>query len=106
MNTDKNARLTPIGRGRRVRRTKIGLTPQGLAKAAGVRPRTVRKCLARFRGSALQSAFRSDEFGKRFRYSVITPFPDANRAPLRLKTRGRLGPHALGLRELARHCHT
>ncbi len=47
MTIHKKATLTPIGRERLARRIESGLTPQVLAKAAGVCPRSVRKWLAR-----------------------------------------------------------
>lgn len=48
MNIHKNARLTPFGRERIVQAVLSGQTPQAVAYAAGVCPRTVRKWLARF----------------------------------------------------------
>jgi transposase InsO family protein len=48
MNIHKNARLTPLGRGRIVNQVRSGQTPEAAARAAGVCPRTVRKWLARF----------------------------------------------------------
>jgi DNA-binding CsgD family transcriptional regulator len=41
MNLHKNARLTPRGRERIVRQVESGQTPEAVAKAAGVCPRTV-----------------------------------------------------------------
>lgn len=54
MNIHKNARLTPRGRERIVRQVESGRTPQAVAEAAGVCPRTVRKWIDRYRreGSA------------------------------------------------------
>ncbi|CAH2394141.1 helix-turn-helix domain-containing protein [Mesorhizobium ventifaucium] len=54
MNIHKNARLTPRGRERIVRQVESGQTPQAVAEAAGVCPRTVRKWVDRYRreGSA------------------------------------------------------
>ena len=49
MNLHKNARLTPLGRERIVRLAQSGQTPQAIATAAGVCPRTVRKWLRRYR---------------------------------------------------------
>ena len=49
MNVHKNARLTPIGRERLVRRVMSGQTPESAARLAGVCPRTARKWLARFK---------------------------------------------------------
>ncbi|MCW2286671.1 transposase [Rhodoblastus acidophilus] len=48
MNIHKNARLTPFGRERIVSAVLSGQTPEAVAQAAGVCPRTVRKWLARF----------------------------------------------------------
>jgi len=42
LNIHKNARLTPIGRARLVPEVASGQTPQAIARAAGVGPRTVR----------------------------------------------------------------
>lgn len=53
MNIHKNARLTPIGRERIVRLSASGLTPQAIAQAAGVSPRTVHKWLRRYRCAGL-----------------------------------------------------
>ena len=54
MNIHKNARLTPRGRERIVRQVESGQTPEAVAEAAGVCPRTVRKWVDRYRreGSA------------------------------------------------------
>ena len=49
MNMHKNARLTPRGRERIVRQVESGQTPEAVAEAAGVCPRTVRKWLDRYR---------------------------------------------------------
>ena len=49
MNVHKNARLTPHGRERIVGQAASGQTPQAIAAAAGVCPRTVRKWLERHR---------------------------------------------------------
>lgn len=53
MNIHKNARLTPIGRERLVREVAGGQTPQAIARAAGVCPRTVRKWVARYKAEGL-----------------------------------------------------
>jgi len=54
MNIHKNARLTPRGRERIARQIESGQTPEAVAKAAGVSPRTIRKWIDRYRreGSA------------------------------------------------------
>ena len=48
MNVHKNARLTPLGRERIVRQVVSGQTPEAVAQAAGVCPRTVRKWVDRY----------------------------------------------------------
>ena len=53
MNIHKNARLTPSGRERIVRQVSSGQTPEAVAEAAGVCPRTVRKWLDRYRREGL-----------------------------------------------------
>src|SRR6185437_8874234 len=53
MNVHKNARLTPRGRERIVRQVEGGQTPEGVAQAAGVSPRTVRKWVDRYRREGL-----------------------------------------------------
>ena len=49
MNLHKTARLTPRGRERIVRQIESGQTPEAVAEAAGVCPRTVRKWVDRYR---------------------------------------------------------
>ena len=53
MNVHKNARLTPRGRERIVRQVEGGQTPEAVAEAAGVCPRTVRKWVERYRREGL-----------------------------------------------------
>src|SRR3954465_5781200 len=53
MNVHKNARLTPHGRERIVRRVEMGRTPKAVGEAAGVCPRTVRKWVSRYRSEGL-----------------------------------------------------
>jgi transposase InsO family protein len=53
MNIHKNARLTPRGRERIVRQVESGQTPEAVAKAAGVCPRTIRKWIDRYRREGL-----------------------------------------------------
>ena len=48
MNMHKNARLTPRGRERIVRQVESGQTPEAVAQALGVCPRTVRKWVDRY----------------------------------------------------------
>jgi transposase InsO family protein len=54
MNIHKNARLTPLGRERIVVQVLSGQTPQAVALAAGVCPRTVRKWVARFKAAGVE----------------------------------------------------
>ena len=53
MNVHKNARLTPYGRERIVHQVESGQTPEAVAEAAGVCPRTVRKWVERYRREGL-----------------------------------------------------
>lgn len=53
MNIYRNARLTPLGRERLVRQIESGQTPEAVARAAGVCPRTVRKWRERFRAEGV-----------------------------------------------------
>lgn len=53
MNIHKNARLTRYGRERIVSQVEGGQTPQAVAEAAGVCPRTVRKWVDRYRREGL-----------------------------------------------------
>ena len=53
MNVHKNARLTPRGRERIVRQVESGQTPEAVAQAVGVCPRTVRKWVDRYRREGL-----------------------------------------------------
>src|SRR5436305_9356 len=53
MNLHQNARLTPHGREWIVRQAQSGQTPQAIATAAGICPRTVRKWLKRYREEGL-----------------------------------------------------
>jgi transposase InsO family protein len=54
MNIHKNARLTPLGRERIVMQVLSGLTPEAVARAAGVSPRTVRKWVARYKAEGIE----------------------------------------------------
>jgi transposase-like protein len=49
-----NARLTPLDRERIVRQVASGQTPEAVAEAAGVYPRTVRNWVDRYRREGLQ----------------------------------------------------
>jgi transposase InsO family protein len=53
MNVHQNARLTPRGRERIVRQVESGETPEAVAEAVGVCPRTVRKWVDRYRREGL-----------------------------------------------------
>ena len=53
MDIHKNARLTVYGRERIVRQVMSGQTPQAVALATGVCPRTIRKWLSRYRAEGL-----------------------------------------------------
>jgi transposase InsO family protein len=53
MNVHKNARLTPRGRERIVRQVASGQTPEAVAEAASVCPRTIRKWVARYRSEGM-----------------------------------------------------
>ena len=53
MNMHKNARLTPRGRERIVRKVESGQTPEAVAEAAGICSRTVRKWVDRYRREGL-----------------------------------------------------
>src|SRR5258708_33824305 len=53
MNVHKNARLTPRGRERIVLQVESGQTPEAVAQAVGVCPRTVRKWVDRYRREGL-----------------------------------------------------
>ncbi|CAH2399440.1 hypothetical protein MES5069_220164 [Mesorhizobium escarrei] len=52
MNVHKNAGLTTRSRERIVRQVESGQTPEAVAEVAGVCPRTVRKWVDRYEGSA------------------------------------------------------
>jgi Group II intron, maturase-specific domain/leucine-zipper of insertion element IS481 len=54
MNVHKNARLTPRGRERIVLQVESGQTPEAVAQAVGVCPRTVRKWVDRYRREGLE----------------------------------------------------
>lgn len=54
MNIHKNARLTPLGRERIVMQVLSGQTPEAVARAAGVCPRTVHKWVARYRAEGIE----------------------------------------------------
>jgi len=54
MNIHKNARLTPHGREWIVKEVLSGQTPEAVARAAGVCPRTVRKWVARYKAEGIE----------------------------------------------------
>ena len=53
MNMHENAHLTPIGREHLVKAVLSGQTPEAVARAAGVCPRTARKWVARYQSEGL-----------------------------------------------------
>jgi len=54
MNIHKNARLTPLGRERIVMQALSGQTPEAVARAAGVCPRTVHKWVRRYKAEGIE----------------------------------------------------
>jgi transposase len=73
MNVHKNARLTPRGRERIVRQVESGQTPEAVAEAAGVCPRTVRKWIDRYRREGLAGL--QDRSSRPHRLRQPTPQP-------------------------------
>jgi transposase len=73
MNVHKNARLTPRGRQRIVRQVESGQTPEAVAEAAGVCPRTVRKWIDRYRREGLAGL--QDRSSRPHRLRQPTPQP-------------------------------
>jgi transposase InsO family protein len=71
MNVHKNARLTPRGRERIVRQVESGQTPEAVAEAAGVCPRTVRKWVDRYRREGLAGL--QDRSSRPHRLRLPTP---------------------------------
>jgi transposase len=71
MNMHKNARLTPRGRERIIRQVESGQTPEAVAEAAGVCPRTVRKWVGRYRREGLSGL--QDRSSKPHRLRQPTP---------------------------------
>ena len=71
MNVHKNARLTPRGRERIVRQVESGQTPEAVAEAAGVCPRTVRKWVDRYRREGLAGL--QDRSARPHRLRLPTP---------------------------------
>jgi transposase InsO family protein len=70
MNIHKNARLTPHGRERIVKLVLSGQTPQAVAEAAGVCPRTVRKWVRRYRAEGPAGLFDRSSRPKRLRLAT------------------------------------
>jgi transposase InsO family protein len=70
-NVHKNARLTPRGRERIVRQVESGQTPEAVAEAAGVCPRTVRKWVERYRREGLTGL--QDRSSRPYRLRRPTP---------------------------------
>ena len=73
MNVHKNARLTPRGRERIVQQVASGQTPEAVAQAAGVCPRTVRKWVSRYRREGLAGL--QDRSSRPHRLRQPTPQP-------------------------------
>jgi transposase InsO family protein len=73
MNMHKNARLTPLGRERIVRRVESGQTLEAVSEAAGVCPRTVRKWVERYRREGLAGL--QDRSSRPHRLRRPTPQP-------------------------------
>ena len=71
MNVHKNARLTPRGREWIVRQVESGQTPEAVAEAAGVCPRTVRKWVDRYRREGLAGL--QDRSSRPHRLRLPTP---------------------------------
>lgn len=77
MNVHKNARLTPHGRGWVVGQVSSGQTPQAIAQAVGVCPRTVRKWVRRHRSEGLAGL--TDRSSRPHRLYRPTPAPVVER---------------------------
>ena len=73
MDIHKNARLTRYGRERIVGQVLSGQTPQAIALAAGVCPRTVRKWVARFEAEGVEGL--KDRSSRPRRFHQPTPQP-------------------------------
>lgn len=77
MNVHKNARLTPRGRERIVELDASGLTPQAIAQAVGVSPRTVRKWIKRYKTEGIAGL--QDRSSRPKRLHRPTPQPAVER---------------------------
>lgn len=77
MNVHKNAPMTPRGRERIVGLSASGLTPQAVAQAVGVSPRTVRKWLKRYETEGLNGL--QDRSSRPKRFHRPTPQPVVER---------------------------
>jgi len=77
MNIHKNAKLTPLGRERLVKRILSGQTPEAAARAEGVCPRTARKWLARYKAEG-KAGFQ-DRSSRPTRLRKPTPAKTVNR---------------------------
>lgn len=73
MNVHKNARLTPRGRERIVELDASGLTPQAIAQAVGVSPRTVRKWIERYKAEGIAGLQDRSSRPKRLRRPTPRP---------------------------------
>ena len=90
MNIHKNARLTPHGRERLVRRMLSGQSPGAAARAEGVCPRTARKWLARFKAGGAEDL--RDRSSRPSRLRALTP-PSVVDQIIRLRRQRWIGKH-------------
>jgi transposase InsO family protein len=77
MDIHKNARLTPLGREHMVNMVLGGQTPQAVAEAVGVCPRTVRKWVRRYQADGLAGLY--DRSSRPHRLHQPTPQPTIDR---------------------------
>ena len=90
MNIHKNARLTPHGRERLVRRMLSGQSPGAAARAEGVCPRTARKWLARFKAGGAEDL--RDRSSRPSRLRALTA-PSVVDQIIRLRRQRWIGKH-------------
>lgn len=89
MNVHKNARLTPRGRERIVELDASGLTPQAIAQAVGVSPRTVRKWIERYKTHGIAGLQDRSSRPKRLRRPTPQPAVDRIEALRRQRLTGK-----------------
>ena len=89
MNVHKNAPLTPRGRERIVELSASGLTPQAVAQAVGVSPRTVRKWLKRYESEGLAGLQDRSSRPKRLRRPTPQPVVERIEALRRQRLTGK-----------------